>query len=82
MSQNMCSWKAPLVTLADGRQVPSDSREWLEECEARYILNQPTKAARHELLNLVEKQRGVAARNALQDRIMNLWRLTRRGNAA
>lgn len=77
---NACTWQAPLVTLADGRKVPSDSKEWLQECEARHILNIPTKPARIELLNLIEKQRGAEARKELEARILALWHL-RRGAA-
>lgn len=77
---NACTWQAPLVTLADGRKVPSDSKEWLQECEARHILNIPTKPARIELLNLIEKQRGAEARKELEARILALWQL-RRGAA-
>ena len=72
---NACKWKPKLVTLADGRQVLSDSEDWRAECEARHILNMPTKAARHEQLALVEKHRGGAGRKELEDRIMELWRL-------
>lgn len=73
--RNACTWQAPLVTLADGRKVPSDSKEWLQECEARHILNIPTKPARIELLNLIEKQRGAEARKELEARIMALWQM-------
>lgn len=38
---NACTWEAPLVTLRDGRQVPSDSAEWQFECLARHILQMP-----------------------------------------
>lgn len=79
--RNACSWQAPMVKLADGREVPSDSREWLLECEARHVLNLPNIAARHELLDGIEKKRGTAARKELEGRIMELWRLRRR-NAA
>lgn len=75
--RNACTWQAPLVTLADGRKVPSDSKEWLQECEARHILNIPTKPARIELLNLIEKQRGAEARKELEARIMALWQMSR-----
>lgn len=35
---NACTWQAPLVTLRDGRQVHSDSAEWLAECKERHAL--------------------------------------------
>jgi hypothetical protein len=62
-----------MVALADGTQVKSDSREWLLECEARYVLNLPTKADRHALLDKIEKRRGRAARVELSDRILALY---------
>lgn len=71
--KNACSWVAPMVTLADGTQVKSDSREWLLECEAQYVLNLPTKTDRHALLDKIEKRRGRAARVELSDRILALY---------
>lgn len=71
--KNACSWVAPMVTLADGTQVKSDSRDWLLECEARHVLNLPTKADRHALLDKIEKRRGRAARIELSDRILALY---------
>lgn len=79
--RNACTWKAPMVTLADGREVPSDSPEWKDECEARHILNMATKAARIELLDQIEKRRGPEARRSLEVRILTLWELSKR-NAA
>lgn len=76
------SWKPSIVTLADGREVLSDSTEWMQECEARHVLNLPTKAARHSLLDVIEKKRGPEARKALEDRIMTLWKLGRTKGAA
>lgn len=70
---NACTWKAPLVTLADGRHVPSDHPDWKDECEARHVLNLPTKADRHALLDKIEKRRGRAARIELSDRILALY---------
>jgi|GEM_PF-3112256 hypothetical protein len=77
---NACSYRAPMVTLADGRQVKSDSREWLLECGARYILNQPTKPDRYRILDGIEAKQGLAARQAMEVLIKDLWRLRR--NAA
>lgn len=71
------SWKPSTVTLADGRQVLSDSEEWRAECEARHILNLPTKVARVALLDGIEKKRGPEARKALEGRILELWSLGR-----
>lgn len=75
--RNACKWVAPMVTLADGRQVPSDSQEWREECEARHILNMPTKAARIAMLDGIEKKRGPDARRELEVRILTLWQLSK-----
>lgn len=47
---NACSWKPSMVTLTDGRQVPSDSEEWRHECEARAIINMPSLAQRRQYL--------------------------------
>lgn len=80
-TRNACSWKAPMVKLADGREVPSDSQEWLLECEARHILNLPSKPARLELLDQIEKRRGPDARRELEVRILTLWELSKRNSA-
>lgn len=65
-----------LVTLADGRQVPSDSREWLFECEASYVLSLPLPARRAFLEGVGhDRKRGPAGRKALEDRIRALWSL-------
>lgn len=77
MSQNACTWKPSLVTLADGRQVASDSPEWRHECEARTILDMPNKQVRLEFLDKIEKRRGPEARRALELTIMNLWHARR-----
>lgn len=74
---NACTWKPTTVTLADGRQVASDSAEWLAECEARQILNMPSKQHRLEFLDKIEKRRGQEARRVLEERILDLWRIGR-----
>lgn len=71
---NACTWQPSTVTLHDGREVLSDSREWLLECEARHVLNQPTIEARRALLAGIEKKRGEPARKELENRAMDLWR--------
>ena len=75
--KNLCSWKPSEVTLADGRIVLSNSEEYRAECEARYILRIPTKAARLELLDQIEKRRGADAANELRQRVLLLWELTK-----
>lgn len=63
-----------MVTLMDGREVQSDSEEWRAECEARYLLNRPTIDERRALLAAIEKRRGKAAREDLEQRALAIWR--------
>lgn len=74
---NACTWHPTTVTLHDGRDVLSDSREWLLECEAKYVLNQPTIEARRTLLAAIEKRRGATAREELEQRALAIWRANR-----
>lgn len=62
-----------MVTLRDGRQVPSDSEEWRHECEARTICRMPTRAERRESLERIERLRGTAARLAVQAEVTAIW---------
>lgn len=66
-------WAPAQVTLADGRQVASDSREWLLETEAAYVLSLPSLLERRSMLDNVEKRRGLAGRQALEERVRSLW---------
>lgn len=70
---NVCTWKASTVTLIDGREVLSDSPEWKAECEARYLLARPTVDERRALLAAIEKRRGKAAREDLEQRALAIW---------
>ena len=63
-----------MVTLMDGREVPSDSEEWRAECEARYLLASPSIDERRALLAAIEKRRGKAAREDLEQRALAIWR--------
>ena len=74
---NACTWQPTTVTLQDGRDVLSDSREWLLECEAKYVLKQPTIEARRTLLAAIEKRRGAPAREELEQRALAIWRANR-----
>lgn len=74
---NACTWQPTTVTLQDGREVLSNSREWLLECEAKYVLNQPTIEARRTLLAAIEKRRGATAREELEQRALGIWRANR-----
>lgn len=70
---NVCTWKASTVTLIDGREVLSDSPEWKAECEARYLLARPTVDERRALLAAIEKRRGKAVREDLEQRALAIW---------
>lgn len=54
---NTSTWRAPLVTLVDGQQVPSDSEAWRAECEARAMLAIPHDY-RADVFELIERKRG------------------------
>lgn len=62
-----------LVTLIDGRQVPSDSEAWRHECEARAVMNMPTLEARRGYLAKVGAIRGAQARKLLEATIAEIW---------
>lgn len=66
MTGNACTWRAPLVELVDGTQVPSDSEAWRCECEARTLLAIPHEA-RADVLERIEQKRGAEAKRQLQD---------------
>lgn len=66
MTGNTCTWRAPLVTLADGQQVPSDSELWRAECEARALLAIPHEE-RADVLERIEQKRGAEAKRRLKD---------------
>lgn len=74
---NVCTWQPTTVTLHDGREVLSDSREWLLETEANYVLKQPTIEERRNLLAAIEKRRGKTAREELEQRALTIWRAKR-----
>lgn len=74
---NVCTWQPATVTLHDGREVLSDSRDWLLECEANYVLKQPTIEERRNLLAAIEKRRGKTAREELEQRALTIWRAKR-----
>lgn len=74
---NACTWQPSTVRLHDGREVLSNSQDWLLECEAKYILKQPTIEARRTLLAAIEKRRGKSAREELEQRALAIWRANR-----
>lgn len=74
---NACTWQPSTVRLHDGREVLSNSQDWLLECEAKYVLKQPTIEARRTLLAAIEKRRGKEAREELEQRALAIWRANR-----
>lgn len=74
---NACTWQPSTVRLHDGREVLSNSQDWLLECEAKYVLQQPTIEARRTLLAAIEKRRGKPAREELEQRALAIWRANR-----
>lgn len=61
------NWKPTMITTIDGRQVLSDSPEWRSVCEAVYTLGKPEGAIRHAWIADVERKRGAAGRQALEE---------------
>lgn len=61
------------VTLHDGTQVPADSEAWRHECEARHIAGLPSRAARTEWLEALERRRGREAVDQLRATIKAVW---------
>lgn len=86
---NVCKWIPSMVTLVDGRRVPSDHEDWRFETEARDILNKPTKEERQRILygefnpktqlrnGGLMKYRGEAYVKLLEEKILELWRASR-----
>lgn len=87
---NLCSWQAPLVTLRDGRQVPSDSADWMEECLARHFLAMPLAKRRQWLFGTqnsfgefkggYQQRHGDAATERLKGIMMEIWNAGRSAN--
>lgn len=87
--RNACRTNYSMVTLVDGTRVTSDSEEWRFECEARDILNKPTREERQRILygefnpktqlrnGGLTKHRGEAYVKRLEDKILELWRAAR-----
>jgi hypothetical protein len=66
-----------IVTLHDGREVPSDSMEWALECEAKALLRLELSTRRAEL-EAIEKKRGKASTAILKERITAIWKAGRK----
>lgn len=60
-----------IVTLVDGRQVNSSSREWMAECEARTILAMPLPK-RDSFWQDIERKRGADAVRELKLRCLDI----------
>lgn len=60
------------VALYDGRPSCSWSEDWRHECEARHILNLPTRDDRRAWLADIQKLRGRSARERLEATILAL----------
>ena len=58
--------------LHDGTEVASDSEAWRHECEAATVLAMPTLDKRRNYLAAVEKRRGSAARESLQNTMLGI----------
>jgi hypothetical protein len=80
-----------MVTLIDGRQVDDASEEWRHECEARTVLNWPSKRQRQDYLwgaldqfgkprGGVTQIRGEAECKRLEATMMQLWRARQAAN--
>lgn len=86
LQHNACTWRPSMVTLIDGTRVLSDSEAWRFECEARYVLDQPTKEDRQRILRGefnpktqlrtggLLKFRGLEYVERLEAKILELWR--------
>lgn len=89
IKRNVCRTQYSMVTLVDGTRVTSDSEPWRFECEARYVLDMPTKEARQAFLRGefntktqlrtggLAKIRGEDYVKQLEDKILELWRARR-----
>ena len=90
---NACTWKPTLVTLIDGRQVPSDSEEWRHETEARFILELPALHLRRSYLygkrndltgdvkGGIMQRRGEAEVKRLEATMLAIWRAKKMAEA-
>lgn len=63
-----------MVTLLDGRHVPSDSEEWRHETEARAIADLRTLNERRAWLEALEARRGKPAADRLRATMKALWK--------
>jgi hypothetical protein len=83
-----------MVTLYDGTEVSNYSEEWRHECEARAILDMPSKRARQDYLygrydqqwkkerGGVLQIRGEAALKRLEETALAIWEMRKKQQAA
>lgn len=62
------SWQPTTITTIDGRQVLSDSPEWVACCEAVWTLGK-SEVERDQWLQKIEQRRGPAGRRALEEEL-------------
>lgn len=67
----------PRVTLVDGTQTCSWSREWLAECEARTVCNFATVLQRRRYLIGIDTKRGPEAGAKLRQLVRQVWKVER-----
>lgn len=72
--------RGSLVTLLDGREVDTYSRDWLLETgerdtQARAVIRMATKQIRRDHLHKFESRYGAEARRRLEKTIKDLWAL-------
>lgn len=65
-----------LVTLANGKQVPSHHEDWRMECEARHILSLP-REQRQPYIDSCARKRGEQAAQDLRHATITLHKLQR-----
>ncbi len=70
---NVSAIAARVVTLRDGTECAKDSEAWRAECEARHVLNLPSKQRRRAYLDMVEQRRGADSPKALERLVVLLW---------
>ena len=78
------------VQTIDGRELASDSEDYRQYCEARFVLSLPDKSdgrrkgwqaiSKREYLARVQDRRGQAAYDALRAEMVALWKLGYRAN--
>lgn len=71
----------PVVTLEDGRTVCRMCEDYRHECEARAVMNMPSRRQRVEYIEMVSKHRGKAEATRLHDTVLVMWERRSRRSA-